>query len=213
MRFFADQGLVGDISDVWANLPDFCEGFKSASTGHDGKQYFVPFYFYPWAVHYRKSLFEENGYTVPTTWDEFMALCEQMQTDGLTPLAAANDGKWPQMGMFDMLNLRINGYDFHVSLMAGKESWTDDKVKAVFTHWSESPPSTSRRRTAGRGRTPPPRSATRRPACILLGTFVTSNFDADHRSRTSSTTSTSSPSPRSTPSTARTRSKRRSTGS
>ena len=136
MRFFAAQGLVGDISDVWANLTELSEGFKTASTGDDGKQYFVPLYYYPWAVHYRKSLFEENGYTVPTTWDEFIALCEQMQTDGLTPLVAANDGKWPQMGMFDQLNLRINGYDFHVSLMAGKEAWDSDKVKKVFDTWN-----------------------------------------------------------------------------
>ena len=137
MRAFASKGVVSDISDVWADLGGMSEGFKSASTGLDGKQYFVPFYFYPWAVHYRKSLFEEDGYAIPTTWDEFKALCDQMQTDGVVPLAAANDGRWPQMGMFDMLNLRINGYDFHVSLMGGKESWTDDKVKAVFTAWEE----------------------------------------------------------------------------
>ena len=55
---------------VGVDLPDFSEGFKNASTGLDGKQYFVPFYYYPWAVHYRKSLFEEKGYEIPTTWDE-----------------------------------------------------------------------------------------------------------------------------------------------
>ena len=113
------------------------EGFKSASTGARRQAYFVPVDLYPWAVHYRTSLFEEGGYAIPTTWDEFKALCDQMQTDGIVPLAAANDGRWPQMGMFDMLNLRINGYDFHVSLMGGKESWTDDKVKAVFTAWED----------------------------------------------------------------------------
>ena len=123
---------------MWESIGGgFSEGFKNASTGLDGNQYFVPFYYYPWAVHYRKSVFAEHGYEVPTTWDEFKALCDQMQTDGLIPLAAANDGNWPQMGMFDMLNLRINGYDFHVSLMGGQESWTDDRVKAIFTAWEE----------------------------------------------------------------------------
>ena len=39
------------------------------------------------------------------------------------------------MGTFDQLNLRINGYDFHVSLMAGKEDWSGDKVKKVFDTW------------------------------------------------------------------------------
>ena len=90
MRAFAAKGVVGDISDVWESIGGgFGEGFKTASTGLDGKQYFVPFYYYPWAVHYRKSVFEEAGYAIPTTWDEFKALCDQMQTDGLTPLAAS----------------------------------------------------------------------------------------------------------------------------
>ena len=65
LRYFADQGLLGDISDVWAGLDGFSEGFKAASTGDDGKQYFVPLYNYPWAVHYSKSLFDEKGYTRP----------------------------------------------------------------------------------------------------------------------------------------------------
>ena len=67
MRFFAEKGLAGDLSDVWANLPDFTEGFKTAATGNDGKQYLVPTSYYPWAVHYRKSVFEDKGYTIPTT--------------------------------------------------------------------------------------------------------------------------------------------------
>ena len=48
MRFFAAQGLVGDITDVWdAGLNDQVgEGFKVASTGDDGKQYFVPTTYY-----------------------------------------------------------------------------------------------------------------------------------------------------------------------
>ena len=35
--------------------------FKKASTGDDGKQYFVPLYNYPWALIYRKSVLAEHG--------------------------------------------------------------------------------------------------------------------------------------------------------
>ena len=41
------------------------------------------------------------------------------------------------MGTFDIINMRTNGYQFHVDLMANKESWSDPKVKAVFTNWAE----------------------------------------------------------------------------
>ena len=30
------------------------------------------------------------------------------------------------------MGMRINGYDFHVGLMAGKQKWTDPKVKADY---------------------------------------------------------------------------------
>lgn len=179
MRAFASKGVVGDISDVWEGLDGFGEGFKSAASGLDGKQYFVPFYFYPWGIHYRKSLFEEKGYSVPTTWEEFTTLCDTMQADGITPLAGANDGRWPQMGMFDMLNLRINGYDFHVSLMGGNESWEDDKVKAVFAAWNEILPYYQ---PDANGRTWQDAAnglGDKSVGMYLLGTFITSNFDSE----------------------------------
>ena len=58
-----------------------------------------------------------------------------MKKDGLVPIAFADKDGWPAMGTFDYLNMRINGYDFHVSLMAGKESWKGPKVKQVFDTW------------------------------------------------------------------------------
>ncbi len=59
-----------------------------------------------------------------------------MKKDGLVPIAFGDKDGWPAMGTFDQLNLRINGYDFHVSLMAGKEAWNGDKVKKVFDTWA-----------------------------------------------------------------------------
>ncbi|NAZ81375.1 extracellular solute-binding protein [Kineococcus sp. R8] len=136
MQFFASQGLAGDISDVWSTIgADYTDAFKKASTGEDGKQYLVPTTYGPWAVFYRKSLFAERGYQAPTTLDEMTALATQMQTDGLVPIAFADKEGWPAMGTFDQLNMRINGYQFHVDLMAGKEAWTDPKVKQVFDTW------------------------------------------------------------------------------
>ena len=138
MRFFASQGLATDISDVWSTIgANYSDAFKTASTGDDGKQYFVPFYNYPWVVIYRKSLFASKGYTVPATITEFTALGDKMKKDGLIPLAFGDKDGWPAMGTFDIINMRMNGYDFHIGLMAGKEKWTDPKVKAVFAKWAE----------------------------------------------------------------------------
>ena len=138
MRFFAAQGLATDISDVWAKVGDkYGEAFKVGSTGDDGKQYFIPIYLYPWAVFYRKSLFTEKGYTIPKTFDELKTLATKIQSDGLVPFAFADKEGWPAQGTFDIINLRQNGYDFHVNLMAGKEKWTDTRVTDVFNKWKE----------------------------------------------------------------------------
>ncbi|WP_446219355.1 ABC transporter substrate-binding protein [Micromonospora sp. IBHARD004] len=136
MRFFAAKGLAGDVSDVWGKLSGYSDAFKKASTGDDGKQYFVPASYYPWAVFYRKSVWQQHGYQVPKTLDELNTLGAQMKKDGLAPIAFADKDGWPAMGTFDILNLRINGYQFHVDLMAGKEAWTSDKVKKVFDTWA-----------------------------------------------------------------------------
>ena len=138
MRFFAAQGLATDISDLWAKIgSNFSEAFKASSTGNDGKQYFVPFYNYPWVVIYRKSVFAEKGYTVPKTIQEFKALGDKMKKDGLIPLSFADKDGWPAMGTFDILNMRVNGYKYHIDLMKGAQKWTDPKTAAVFTAWKD----------------------------------------------------------------------------
>ncbi|MFJ6567557.1 ABC transporter substrate-binding protein [Streptomyces sp. NPDC091292] len=135
MQYFAEKGLLVEISDVWKKFNGFSQALKDQST-HAGKQYFVPYYYYPWAVFHRKSLFEKQGYEQAKTWDEFIALAKKMSKDGI-PVAFSDKDGWPAMGTFDYINLRANGYDFHKSLMAGEESWTDPKVKNVFDLWRE----------------------------------------------------------------------------
>jgi multiple sugar transport system substrate-binding protein len=136
MQFFAEKGYLADISDVWSRLTGFSDALKNASTGADGKQYFVPLYNYGWGLFYRKSIFDAKGYQAPDTWDDLINVCKQIQKDGMTPLGFADKDGWPAMGTFDYINMRANGYQFHVDLMAGKGSWTDPKVKNVFGLWS-----------------------------------------------------------------------------
>ncbi|WP_329008070.1 ABC transporter substrate-binding protein [Micromonospora rifamycinica] len=181
MRFFAAKGLTGDISDVWGKLSGYSDAFKKASTGDDGKQYFVPSSYYPWAVFYRKSVWKQYGYQVPTTLDQFTTLGAQMKRDGLTPIAFADKDGWPAMGTFDILNLRINGYQFHIDLMAGKEAWTSDKVKKVFDTWNGLLPL---HQPDSLGRTWQEAAQSlqqKKSGMYLLGLFVAQQFGADEQ--------------------------------
>lgn len=136
MRFFAGKGLASPIDDVWKSLQsDYSAAVQQASKGTDGHYYLVPFDYYPWALFYRKSVWQSKGYQVPKTLAELKSLCGKMQADGLVPIAFADKDGWPAMGTFDHLDLRTNGYQFHMELMDGKQSWTDPKVKQVFLTW------------------------------------------------------------------------------
>ena len=138
MQFYADQGLLEDVSSVWDEIGDqFAESYKIASTGSDGKQYFLPTSWYPWGLHYRKSTMTELGLDPENiaTWDDFMKMLEATKKKGLIGYALGDKGGWEAMGSFDILNARINGYQFHVDLLAGKEKWTDAKVAEVFKYF------------------------------------------------------------------------------
>ena len=60
---------------------------------HQGKIYGIPFLYSINAVWYSKNLFEEHGWTIPRTWDEFFALCEKIRAQGIWPLAF--QGRYP----------------------------------------------------------------------------------------------------------------------
>jgi multiple sugar transport system substrate-binding protein len=175
MNFFAQQGLAGDISDVWEDV-DMSDAFRQASTGEDGKQYFIPLYNYPWAVFYRPSLFEEKGYEIPATLDEYTTLAAQMQKDGLTPIGFADKDGWPAMGTFDALNMRINGYDFHINLLAGEEAWDSKRVKEVFETWRELLPLHEENALGRTWQEAAQNFAAKKSGTYLLGSFVAQQF-------------------------------------
>ena len=138
MQYFAGQGLASNVNDVWKVIgSSYSDAMKAQSKGADGNYYFVPFDYYPWAVFYSKSLWASKGYTAPTTWDQFITLAKKMKTDGLIPLAFTDKDGWPAMGTFDYLNMRINGYEFHINLMRTGQGWNTPKVAAVFDQWKQ----------------------------------------------------------------------------
>jgi multiple sugar transport system substrate-binding protein len=139
MRAFVDQGLFTPIDDVWAGPMGalYTDAYKTACTASDGKLYMVPFDTYAWTVYYVPSLWKTKGYTIPTTLAELKTLAAKMKTDNIVPIGLGQKDGWPAMGHFDILDLRENGYQFHVDLMAGKNKWTDPKVAQVFTVWKD----------------------------------------------------------------------------
>ena len=179
MKFFADQGLATAIDDVFNTVKsNYTAGFANSVVGNDGKVYGIPVDYYPWAVFYRKSVFAAKGYTIPATWADLKALCTKMQSDGLTPIAFGDKDGWPAMGTFDILNLRMNGYDFHVNLMSGKNKWTDSKVTDVFKKWAEIVPFHAKDYAGLTWQNAADTLVQKKSGMYLLGLFVSAQFAA-----------------------------------
>ncbi|MEP6851853.1 MAG: ABC transporter substrate-binding protein [bacterium] len=178
MKYYAAKGLVAPLDDVWEKLgtDNFGEGIVTASTGDDGKKYFVPNYNYPWAIFYRKSVFQSKGYNVPKTFDELKSLGAQMKKDGMIPFAFGDKDGWPAMGTFDYLNMRLNGYQFHVDLMAHKESWDQQKVKDIFDNWKSILPLQDPQALGLTWQESANKMGAKKAGMYLLGSFVTQQF-------------------------------------
>ncbi len=130
--------LFMPVDDVWADN-GLNETLASAagSMTIDGHKWGVPYTYYQWGVYYRKDLFEKYGISVPKTWDEFLAAGKTLSDNGITPITIGTKYLWTAAGVFDYLDLRTNGYDFHMALTKGEIPWTDARVRATMAHWKE----------------------------------------------------------------------------
>lgn len=149
MAPFVNSGQFMDVTDVWEeNGFDDKLGSAAASMTIDGKKWGIPYTYYQWGIYYNKDVYEQVGVEVPETWDEFIANCEKFQEAGITCLTTGTKALWPAAGIFDYLDLRTNGYDFHMQLTSGEVPWTDDRVRNVFAEWEKVLPYTSRNHAA-----------------------------------------------------------------
>ena len=138
MRPYVSAGLFEDVSDLWQE-PEIAQNLASTKGAMtiDGKQWGVPYTYYQWGVYYREDIFDELGLKEPSTWEEEKANCAAIVASGRACYTIGTKFLWTAGGWFDYLNLRTNGYDFHMALTQGEVEWTDDRVRAVFAKWRE----------------------------------------------------------------------------
>jgi multiple sugar transport system substrate-binding protein len=141
MAPFVKAGLFEPVDDVW-EANGLNDSLKSAALSMtiDGKKWGVPYTYYQWGIYYNKEAYKKAGVEVPKTWAEFVAGCEKFKAAGIDCLTTGTKALWPGAGIFDYINMRTNGYEFHMDLTAGKVKWTDPKVKAAFAEWAKITP-------------------------------------------------------------------------
>ncbi len=132
---YVDAGLFMDISEWW-DAGDFegLESVRGALAMNDGV-WGVPYTYYQWGVYYREDIFNELGLSEPSTWEEELANCQVIVDSGRACYTIGTRFLWTAGGWFDYLNMRTNGFDFHMELARGEVPWTDDRVRQTFANW------------------------------------------------------------------------------
>ncbi|RVJ65701.1 extracellular solute-binding protein [Sinorhizobium medicae] len=80
-----------------------------SQTSKDGHTYAVPVDVDSVVFWYDKARFAENGWTVPKTYEELLALAEKVKGEGLVPFSLGNKDSWPATFWFQYLEMRLKG--------------------------------------------------------------------------------------------------------
>ncbi len=134
-----DSGGLTDLTNLWqeSGAAESLQPSLRALSEREGKQYYLPVG-YNWnGFYYNKAVFEQYSLQPPTTWDEFLQVCETLWMNGVVPLSMS--GEDPFMGSLwlDYLDLRLNGPEVHREFIAGEIPFTDPRIRTVFEQWAQ----------------------------------------------------------------------------
>lgn len=133
---WAQEGFLGNLNDVaeagdWNTVvPAAIQQFGT----YEGEWVAAPVNVHrPNWLWMNREVFESNDLAVPTTWDEFNAVAEQLQGLGIIPLAHGGQ-PWQDATIFDDVVIGIGGPDFYQSAIIDldEDALSSDTMAAVF---------------------------------------------------------------------------------
>ncbi|MBU4313950.1 MAG: ABC transporter substrate-binding protein [Actinobacteria bacterium] len=139
MYELAKDGRLIDVSQ-FMNMEELNQNYAQAwldLASYNGTLYGI---FYKVAnkslIWYNPSVFSAAGYEIPTTWDELIALSDQIVSDGSTPWAIGFESGpasgWPATDWIEDIMLRTAGPDIYDQWVNHEISWTDEAVKNAW---------------------------------------------------------------------------------
>jgi multiple sugar transport system substrate-binding protein/raffinose/stachyose/melibiose transport system substrate-binding protein len=136
MKELADAGLLKDLSPLWDKYEDsYGKDLRNAFT-FGGETYGFPINAEYWPVWYNKEIFADLGLEVPTTWEEYTAVCDTLLEAGITPMLSTIEGRWPTFIFFEEMIIGESP-DLYVDLCEGRVKYSDPRVVNAFKKWGE----------------------------------------------------------------------------
>jgi alpha-glucoside transport system substrate-binding protein len=128
------------ISDSWLSQ-QYNSGWREFNTV-DGTEYGVMHrYSGKSLVWYPKAAWDAAGYTIPETWDDLLALTQQIADDGDTPWCIGIESGaatgWVATDWTEDMMLRTTSLDNYDAWVAGDLPFDSPEVKNAIETWSE----------------------------------------------------------------------------
>lgn len=113
-----------DEDTAWKD--SFNDGMLEQLT-YNGEVYGIPTQESAAIMYYNTKIFEDNGLSVPTTYQEYLDCCETLKAAGVTPVALAStpDDAWLVSQYIQQLSNGIAGDKLFNDLKAGTGAWDD----------------------------------------------------------------------------------------
>ena len=145
---FLDADLFLDISEL-----EELEQVKKSYLQMDKELEFVPqegAYALPYAANaagvlYNKEMFQKYGWEIPETWEEFMTLCNEIQSCGIQPLYFGFKDTWTCLAPWNALAVGLADSDICSQVnreeTTFKEAYreTAEKIKALLPYAEDNP--------------------------------------------------------------------------
>lgn len=140
------NGYVQDLSGQ-EFLKNVNESSLDMTKQEDGGYYALPYSRNYIGVYYNMDMFEVNGLTVPTTWEEFVNVCETLKAAGITPMGlhGKDPGRVGHMFQCATVAWAPNGIETIAKATAGEAKLEGDpeftnefnKMATLFTYANE----------------------------------------------------------------------------
>lgn len=117
---FADKYTVPSAIEPWTDGKLY-----TLNSGSDS--YYTP------RLYINKSMFEENNIEIPTTWDEFISVCQQFIDKGITPLSTHSFEGWAVNGFLWQMFAMAEDPDTVTKFYNGEIGFTDPAVVEAFS--------------------------------------------------------------------------------
>ncbi len=77
-------------------------------------------------VLYNRDMFEEHGWQIPTTWDELVALCDEIQAEGILPFYFGFKDTWTCLAPWNAMAVELSPSDTTKQVNRGQTNFTTE---------------------------------------------------------------------------------------